>query len=486
MILINPKSTKFGIFERYVPLSVPIGLGYLAGSLLSKGHKVSVLDEHINPISEELIRKSAALFSPPYLFGISTLTACAKRSYEIVGIIKGLYPESKIVMGGIHPTVMPDEVLGNRDIDYVLRREAENTLLEFCEAIKENRDVTRICGLSYRTNGRIIHNPNAELPDLSVLAPFPYHLFNNKPNRYNFGFIASSRGCPYDCIFCSQRNISGQRYRYFPAEAVLRDIDLLVNKYHQIHINFVDDNFTANQQRVIQLCEGIINSKLHEKVTFDCQTRADAVNGQILSLLRKAGFRLINFGFETSSERLMVLLNKKETVRQNIEAVKLVKKHGLGVSGTFIFGLPTETRADRLSAYRMARQMDLDYVRFNNATPYPGTQLYEMAKKEGRIFAEKDWSNLNACGSLVSDSLTETRLPYVPVDCDEKILKRDIVRANLFFSLRPKKVFRLLVKRVGPAGWFYLPERWYLSLQEWSSLTRLSMSLLKSFFRNLF
>ncbi len=126
--------------------------------------------------------------------------------------------------------------------------------------------------------------------------------------------------------------------------------------------------------------------------------------------------------------------------------------------------------------------MGLDYVRFNNATPYPGTQLYEIAKNEGRLFVNKDWSNLNACGSLVNDSLTETRLPYVPVGCEEKVLKRDIVLANLFFSLNPQKVFRLLLKRVGPAGWFYLPQRWYLRPQEWFSLMRLGAGLFKSFY----
>ena len=484
MILINPRSTKFGIFDRYVPLSVPIGIGSLAGYLLSHNKKVEIIDEHARPLTREFLEEAVKKESVPYIFGISVLTACVRRSYEIARMIKNSYPGSKIIFGGIHPTVLTDEILQNNDIDFVVRSEGEEVLLQLYEAIKNNGDYSKIKGLSFKRDAQVVHNPGADLPDLSQLPAFPYHIFDKYSDRYNFGFIASSRGCPYDCIFCSQRSISGRKFRYVPNDIVIDEIDLLIHKYQQTHINFVDDNFTANRQRIVPLCEEMIKRRFHEKSTFDCQTRADAVDDEILTLLRKAGFRLINFGLETASERLMVILNKRETVRENIEAVKLAKKHGFGVSGTFIFGLPTETKDERWQAYRLAKELDLDYVRFNNATPYPGTRLYEIAQAEGRLFVDKDWTNLNACASLVQDSLTGSRLPYVPAGCDEKTLTKDIVRANLFFSLRPKRVLRLLAKRVGPAGWFYLPPRWYLKPGEWFSLFRLGGKLLKSFIKS--
>jgi len=265
-----------------------------------------------------------------------------------------------------------------------------------------------------------------------------------------------------------------------PTEIVINEIDLLINKYRQRHINFVDDNFTANKQRIIEMTNAMIKKKFYEKATFDCQTRGDAVNEEVLILLKKAGFRLISFGLETASERLMVLLNKKETVAENKAGVRLAKKYGFGVSGTFIFGLPTETRQERWQAYRLAKEMSLDYVRFNNATPYPGTKLYEIAKAEGRLFIAKNWTNLNACASLVQDYLVESRLPYVPLTCNEKILKKDAIKANLLFSLRPDRVCRLLLKRIGPAGWFYLPAKWYLKPREWSFLIRFGIKLLNS------
>jgi radical SAM superfamily enzyme YgiQ (UPF0313 family) len=480
MILINPRSTKFGIFEKYVPLSVPIGIGCLAGYLLSHNKKVEIIDEHISPVTVEALDGRVKKLSEPYIFGISSLTACINRGFEIAALIKARYPQSKIIFGGIHPTVLPEEVLSNPNVDFVVRKEGEEILDRLYEAIKSRGDFSNINGISFKMEGRMVHNPDADLPDLNKVPPFPYHLFDRNLDRYNFGFIASSRGCPYECIFCSQRSISGRQYRYMKVESVIDEIELLVDRYNQKHINFVDDNFTANRQRAKDLAERMIEKKFYEKATFDFQTRADAVNDEILILLKKAGFRTVNFGMETASERLMILLDKKETVTQNIEGVRLAQKHGFGVSATFIFGLPTETKEDRVSAYKLANELSLDYVRFNNATPYPGTKLYEIAKSENRLFVNKDWSNLNACASLVQDSAVETRLPYVPLTSDEKSLKKDIIRANLFFSLKPSRVFKLLVKRVGPAGWFYLPPKWYLRPKEWFYLIRFGLKLLKS------
>lgn len=483
MLLINPRSTKFGIFDKYVPLSVPMGVGYLAAYLLSCNKEADIFDEHAEPLTEGALQKAAAKMTKPRLFGISSLTACIHRTYEIAKMIKGMYPDSKIIVGGIHPTVLPDEVLSHPEIDFIARGEGEEILSRFYDAFASGGDFSSILGLSFRREGRIAHNPDAPLPDLDKLPPFPYGLFDSHAKRYNFGFIASSRGCPYDCIFCSQRSISGQRFRYVPEPIVIEEIELLLGRYGQTHINFVDDNFTANRQRVRQLCDAMIERGFHKRATFDCQTRADAVNEEILLHLKRAGFRFINFGLETASERLMVLLNKRETVAQNIEAVRLAKKLGFGVSGTFIFGLPTETRQERWQAYRLAKELRLDYVRFNNATPYPGTQLYEMAKRENRLYVEEDWQNLNACASLVQDTQTQTHLAYVPLGCEESELRRDVVKANLFFSLQPARILGLLVKRVGPAGWFYLPPRWYLKPQEWLSLMRLGLRLLTAFFK---
>ena len=489
MILINPyfdRTQKLGIFAHYVPLSVPMGIGALAGYLLQQEKTVKTLDEHITPVTDEVLDDYVANLSQPYIFGISCLSAGASRGYELSKMIKTKYPNSKVILGGIHPTVLPEEALETGYVDIVVRREGEEILSLLYDAIKGGHDYYQIQGISFKDrDGHIIHNPPAKLPDINSLSLFPYHLFTKYPGKYDLGFIMSSRGCPYNCIFCSQRAISGRLYRYTAPERVIEELDLLINKYHQTHVSFFDDNFVVNKERTKRLCELIHDNGFNKKATFDCQTRGDAIDNDIPSYLKMANFTAIDIGLETASERLMTLLDKGETVKQNIEAVKLLQAFGFQVSGTFILGLPTETREERWQALRLAKELKLDYVRFNNATPYPGTKLYEMAKEENRLNIAKDWGNLNACGTLVGGPFIKTKLAYVPKTSTEKELAKDILRINLFFSLSPRRVFRVLFGGGTPHGWLLLPKKWYFSPREWYYLAQFGLNVLGSLFKSL-
>ncbi|OGS27318.1 MAG: hypothetical protein A2297_07375 [Elusimicrobia bacterium RIFOXYB2_FULL_48_7] len=471
MLLINPKVQKLGKFFRYVPMSPPIGLGNLAGYLLSKNKHAEIIDDNIDTVTPELIASRVQNLSKPYIFGITAVTGGIKRALEIAEMLKNNYPDSKVLIGGIHPTVLPEEPLESGFIDVVVRGEGEETLDALYDAIKKTAptgaDYTKLDGISFRdSSGKMVHNKPAKLPDINTIPNFPYHLFEAHKERYNLGFIASSRGCPFNCIFCSQRAISGRSYRYMPAEKVIEMMDLLINKYGQKFITFVDDDFIVNKERTRRLCNLIQEKGFHKIAQFDFQARSDSVNEEILTLLKNSGFRAVDYGIETASERLMKIINKGETVAEVVKAVKLTKKLGFHVSGTFIIGLPTETREERWQDYKLAKELDLDYVRFNNATPYPGTELFEMAKKENRLNIVGKWENLNACATLVENPFVSTKLAYVPSTTTEKELRKDILKMNLFFSLRPKRVIQLVVRRVGPVGWFSLPKRWYLNPKE--------------------
>lgn len=484
MILINPgynRKQKLGAFSRYVPISVPIGIGYLAGYLIKHNKAVKILDEEMLDISEGVLDEYVKGLVKPYLFGFSCLTAGIGRAYELAGVLKKRYPDSKVVFGNMHPTVLPEEVLANNNVDIVVRSEGEEVLNALYERIKNNKDYSDIKGISFRDNGSIVHNESAVLPDLRDIPRFPYHLFNKSSDRYELGFIASSRGCPYECLFCSQRNISGRKYRFFPSEAIIQEIEDLLFKYSRPCISFVDDSFLVNKERIMQLCDMIRKKGLHKKAMFDCQARGDTVNEEILRCLKDANFRTIHFGIETASERLMKLIDKKETVQQVVEGINLSKKFGFQISGTFILGLPTETKEERRAAYRLAKKVSLDYVRFNNATPYPGTRLYEMAKKENSMNLGENWENLNACGTLVESPLRETPLAYVPLTSSEKELKHDILKYNLFYSFRPQSVYKILRQKIGPVGWLTLPDKWYLKMDEWDYLIRFGFRIAYSF-----
>ncbi|MBU2568149.1 MAG: B12-binding domain-containing radical SAM protein, partial [Elusimicrobia bacterium] len=290
MILINPQVQKLGKFARYVPMYVPIGLGSLAGYLISQNRKVGIIDENITPINSGLIDEYSRDTVAPYIFGVSCLTAGISRAYELAKMLKEKYPDSKIILGGIHPTVLSEEALKTGHVDIVVRREGEETLNLLYESIKRKEDYSKIQGISFNDgHGNLIHNPDARLPAMDSLPPFPYHLFEKHLGKYNFGFIATSRGCPYNCIFCSQRCISGRTYRYINPEKVIELLDLLINKYKQKYILFVDDDFTVNKNRTKKLCTLMHKNKFYLKAKFDCQTRGDSINPEILEYLKMAG-----------------------------------------------------------------------------------------------------------------------------------------------------------------------------------------------------
>ncbi|MFH1359725.1 MAG: radical SAM protein [Candidatus Omnitrophota bacterium] len=484
MILINPgynREQKLGAFSRYVPLSVPMGIGYLAAYLKKHDCKVQIIDEEVTPLSDALLCEYTKNLERPYIFGISALTAGIERAYRVADILKEKYPECKVLFGNVHPTVLPEEVLSHQSVDLVVRGEAEEILTELYYRMKNHQDYQDIKGISFRKNGQIVHNEPSPLPDLKKIPPFPYHLFEQFAGQYDFGFVASSRGCPFNCIFCSQRSISGRQYRFFPADVVVHSMEEIILKYKRSYIGFVDDLFIINKARVFELCEMIRKKGLHKKGMFDCQARGDFVDEEILTTLKASGFRTLHFGIETASERLMKLINKKETVAQVVGGIKLAKKIGLRVSGTFILGLPTETREERRAAYRLAKELSLDYVRFNNATPYPGTELYNIAVKENRLNPGKNWENLNACGTLVESPFKENPLAYVPLGTSERVLRCDILKYNLFYSFRLQSIIKILRERIAAGAWLTLPEKWYFKIEEWIYLIKFAFRILFSF-----
>ncbi|MBW2307160.1 MAG: B12-binding domain-containing radical SAM protein [Deltaproteobacteria bacterium] len=331
MLLIHPNFDRKGknsYFDRWVAISLPTGVAALAGYLLQRGKKVKILDEAATPINDDILSDLLKKMEHPYIFGISCVTPNIIRGYEIAEMLKTKYQDSKVIMGGIHPTVLPEEALKTGHVDVVVRREGEEVLNLLYEAIKNRRDYTHLKGISFiNGNKEIVHNPDAPLlKDLREVGPFPYHLFEPNLHKYNLAFTQVTRGCPYDCIFCSSRSVSGRAYRYLKPEEAVEHVDVVVNKYGVRYIYFQDDNFAVNKEWTIAVCERFEKRGYPKYVKFCCSMRGDNATDEILAAMKRAGFVLINYGIETASERLMKLLNKGETVEDNIRAVKLTKK----------------------------------------------------------------------------------------------------------------------------------------------------------------
>lgn len=465
MLLINPAQEKFGGFlSRYVPVGIPVAIGCLAAYLKKHGITVRVVDEELVDLTPSVLRELLDGLERPYIIGLSCLTAHVVRAYQLAAMIKAEYPDAIVIAGGLHPTALPEEALATGHIDYVVRGEGEETLLQLHRALRNGDDPTKLLGLSFLRNGAIVNNPEAPLiPELDDIPLFPYELFDHP--KYDMGFITSSRGCPYKCTYCSQRMLTGTTYRYKSAARIVEELSLLVDRYHQTNIVFYDDNFCFKAKRVIDVCEAIMAAGLHTKCAFTVQTRADNFPPDLVPILAAAGFKHAGFGMETGVNRLAKLIGKGETVEQHLEAVALGKQHGFSISLFMIFGLPTETRAERATSYRVVEGARVQSSKYNNLIPYPGTPIYGDLKTTGRIHVEPGWSNFNSTLSVTRSIFNRTPLPYVPETTSEFELKRDIIKYNMKTYMTWRALLALLGGTPGP-GWYRLPPRWYLRPRE--------------------
>ena len=476
MLLINPAQEKFGGFlSRYMQIGIPVSIGILSAYMKKHGINVNVVDEEINELTPASVEGLVRGLEKPYIFAISCLSAHVVRAYQLTKMFKTLYPDCVVITGSLHPTAVPEEPL-DYGVDFVVRGEGEEVLLQLHDAIRGDKDYRKILGITYREDGRIVHNPDAPLiPDINTIPMFPYELFENP--KYDMGFMVSSRGCPYKCNYCSIRMMNGTTYRYFSAPRIVEELDVLINKYKQKAVLFYDDNFCFKKRRVKEVCAAIIDSGLHKKASFSIQTRADNFYPDVVPLLAEANFTHAGFGMETGMDHLAHIINKGETVEQHRDAVALAQKYGMTTSLFMIFGLPTETHADREESYRIVSSMKVQESKYNNLIPYPGTPMFDTLKSSPRIKILPGWGNFNSTLSVTRSIFDKTPLPYVPETMSEFELKRDIIHYNLKTYFTPRIIKGILLGQKG-CGWVRLPKHWYLKPLELYLLSKTVAALL--------
>lgn len=465
VLLINPSmdnKTQKRFITSLIRASFPLSLGYLAAYLMRENSiDVQVIDDQIQRLDDCRLEESITSLDEPRIIGITCLTATCGRVYEIARKVKNIDSKAKVIIGGIHATVLPEEALAIQGVDTVVRGEGEITFDQIVKHVINEKDYRYIKGISFRQNGNSVHNESSPLiKDLNSLPPFPYDLFEKNKVKYpGFFSVQTSRGCPYSCVFCSQRSITGQSYRYVSTDRALEDINTLVGKYNARVIRILDDNIAANKRRILELLEAIIASGLNEQVSFEAPLRGDNLNEEIAEKLKQANFGLVSFGLETGSERLMKLINKGETVEDVVRAINLASSKGLPTATTLIFGLPTETRGERLEAIRLVNGLPLDSVRYNILTPYPGTPVYEKLVKDGEVCVKDNWQNFSVQYMWQGDDL-----PYVPRGTDKYELMFTTMLANLWFYLRPSGIRRIFTRSFAGGNVVHLPRRWYISV----------------------
>ncbi|MEK6893472.1 MAG: radical SAM protein [Nanoarchaeota archaeon] len=377
-----------------------LGMAYLDSVLQKQGYKV--LTKDFAQFSElECLKRVKIILDQfkPNLVGISMMSMTRVSSFKVIELIKKQYPGVKIVLGGVHPTVMYEQLLNNFPIDCVIIGEGERTLVELLPALFSNKKLDKINGIAFRKNKKIIKTKERELIcDLDSI-PFPNHEAFMNPKRKRIALL-SSRGCPNICSFCALYLISRRRYRMRSYQNVVDEIEFLVKKFPQIkEIEFSDDTFTLSEERVINFCKEIVKRQIHVK--FICSARIKPASEEMFYWMEKAGFKEIRFGIETGSRKMLVSIHKGITIEQIIETFKIASKFKKIKFVKFLMvGFPGENEDTVKETIELTKKLQkLVPMDFFYATPlwvYPGTEVYEQMKKAKKI-DDKFWLSNKSC-----------------------------------------------------------------------------------------
>jgi radical SAM superfamily enzyme YgiQ (UPF0313 family) len=379
MLFIEPRSPREHIFSR---VAIPRLGSLLLGTILQQqGIEVKVVIEEISTPDYR------TLDFQPDLVGISSISSTAPRAYELADFYRqqGL----PVVLGGAHPSFLPLE--GLEHADYVICGEAEGALPELIHALENGGNLAEINNLCYRDGDTIRQNPwRPFLGDLDSL-PIPnYSLIHGwKPqNRKGIVSIATSRGCPFNCTFCSVILLFGRKHRVNSIDRVIDEIRQ--NGLQSRHIFFCDDNFTADRKRAKELCERIIAEGL--KIEWSAQVRVEcAKDAELLDLMAKSGCYIVFVGLESINPATLKAYNKAQTVEGIKDCVVNFHKFGIKVHGMFVFGSEEDHYQVIRDTVKFSRQLDLDSLQYLILTPVPGTAFYKEMEAQNRIICW-DWS----------------------------------------------------------------------------------------------
>jgi len=443
-ILINPCLFKkqANIWKSIDSIFPALGLVYLAAYIREKGFKVKIIDAPALKISvesfEDYLKKHYGHEQPRYV-GFTAVTSSVKNAYAMAKIIKKVFPETKIVFGGVHPTVLPEEVINQNEIDIVVKGEGEIT---FHEILKGN-NLASINGLVYQKDGEITYNPpRKRIQNLDEL-PFPaydllpmdeYYPAKGSYEKLPAISMLTSRGCPGRCTFCNKT--IGEQMVFRSAESLIKEIKMLIKDYGIKQIMFYDDTFTVFKENVRKFCQILLEEKIN--ISWCCFSRVDYVNLDLLKLMKQSGCHQIMYGIESGDQQVLDSINKNTSLDLAREMVRLTKLAKIDVRGAFMIGNPIETKETVLKTLDFAIELDPEIAIFNIATPYPGTQMFDEAKNKDLILTY-DWNDYDLSKPIMKlENLSQEEILKLYRYCFRK------------FYFRPKyilmRIKRLLTK----------------------------------------
>ena len=416
----------------------PLGLAYLA-SMVKDEHNVKIIDS----IAEGYEMEDVARIirdSDPDIVGLTATTSMMPDAYEVAKIAKGINENARIILGGPHATFVPERTMQEcPQVDFIVRGEGEYTFKELVYVLGNGADFKDIKGLTFKKNGKIISNPPRKLIEDIDRIPIPsYDLLpmkKYKSGKVEFATIITSRGCPFNCIFCSSSLQFGKKWRGHSVKRTMEELSILRNEYGKTEVEFLDDTFTLSKPRAVAIANKIREEGLD--ISWTASSRVDTFSTEIANTMKKGGAHTVYFGLESGSQKTLDFIGKGITPEKSGLAVKNAREAGLHALGSFVIGFPEENWEDVNETIKFSKKVGVDFAQFTIATPYPGTKLWSYALKE-KLLLTMNWKRFTTLEPVM-------KLKYITASQIAKALKL----AYLKFYLRPKTLGRDLIKDKG-------------------------------------
>jgi len=445
ILLINPpfNLSSTSPYSKTGATLPPLGLLYIASYLrqIHPEYSINVLDSPSFKLSSNDFENKLNEFKPD-IIGISIYTTSFPSIIETINTIRNIHPNSKIVAGGPHASILPEECINLLNIDAVVIGEGENTFNLLVEHISQNKDYSTVPNIAYRNNLRIVHtsisNERLDLNNIPIPARDLIDLNLYKPaegtyKRLPATNMITSRGCPYNCCYCS-KSVFGSYYRFISPENIIKEIKHLVSTYGIKEIYFNDDVFTLHNENTATFCNMLIESKID--ITWGCSTRANLVNPELLQLMKNSGCISIGYGVESGDGEILKSISKDLSINTLKTAINATKTEGIETRTFYIFGLPGESFSSMKKTFSLAKEIFSDFVIFNFAIPIPGTKLYETALS----------NNLLKYKSLELYEKCDGAHPLISLtNITDKQLLSFYKRAYLMYYLSPKYILNRII-----------------------------------------
>ena len=435
VLLINPGASN--IYSKVEANLPPLGIAYLAAVAREGGHNIKIIDLNIE---KKALQKTN--LNDYEVIGITTDTP---RYNEALRIAKEIKKAGKpVVMGGYHVTFLDEEALSTGFVDVVVRGEGEEIFLNLLNAWENNSGLKNIRGISYVDEGNFIRNEDAPPPQNLDKLPFPARdllpisKYKTTLNGVQSVNLITSRGCPYNCYFCASSKFGGIKWRSRSAKNIVDEMEMLHQDYGYRAFEFLDDNFTLNKKRIFAFADELEKRNMTDIIWW-CFARVDTIakNEAMVKRMAEVGAYRVFLGLESVNENVLDDYGKGIEHNQQIEAINILKKYGIGIHGSFIIGDMNETKEMVMQTINWAKKTNLQIAQFSLLTPYPGTQLYDDMKKENKLL-HKNWRLFDALHPTIKlNKLSATEAQKLIL----RSYRKFYVNFSRFFK-RPKPYFR--------------------------------------------